>query len=558
MNTEPNTNPEGTTPPSPGPDTSPNTSPDASQSQNQSQPGPRRHAALGNTVARGMSFMVLVSLFGKVLSFIAVVVLGKLLTEDDFGLYAIAFGLAGVIQILRDGGLRQIAIQRGPRGFARLAGPVGWLSFACNTLAGLILAAIAPIAVIVYDEPKLLGIILTLAAVAPMVTFGSMSKARLEVELRHGAVARINTWNNITRYAAQMFFAGLGFGAYAFVIPSVLVAIVDGLLGFAFTRTTFVKEPLRIRVWRPLLARMRWTIAGTFGNAAFNRADYVILGYFLGSIIIGLYFFAFQIAMQINTILAFNLQKVLFPTLTRFANEPERHRDAALRAMRSLALLSSAAGVGLACVFPSMNRLIWGDKWAFATVATQLLALAFPMRVPLSIHDSVALSKGQFKRWAIFLWYQGGGLVIVSIIAGVAFWSDRDITEVTDPRLATAVTGATAIITFFFIVVVPAMIAWRLGQFGIPARASLAAMFVPWLVAVAAGAPVEFVRRTYGDAIRLAPGPLGDAADIIIYGSAFALLFAAFARIGIPKTTAELLRALPGAPGRIARRVARV
>ncbi|MGP1273242.1 MAG: oligosaccharide flippase family protein [Phycisphaerales bacterium] len=504
--------------------------------------GPSRQAALGRTVARGMGFMVLVSLLGKVLSSLAVVVLGFLLSEHDFGLYAIAFGLAGVIQILRDGGLRQIAIQRGPKGFARLAGPVGWLSFACNSLAGLILAAIAPIAALVYQEPQLLGLILLNALVAPLVTFGSMSKARLEVDLRYGAVARINTWNNITRYTGQIFFAALGFGAYAFVIPSVLVAVVDGLMGYAFTRTTFLQEPLRVRVWRPLLSRMRWTIAGTVGHATINRADYVILGY-LAAPVLGLYFFAFQIAMQVNTILAFNLQKVLFPALTRFANEPARHRDAALRATRSLALLSSGAGVGLACVFPSMERLIWGGKWAEAAVATQLLSLAFPMRMPLAIHDSVALSKGEFKRWAVFLWYQGIGLVAASIIAGAAFET---------------VTAVTAVITTFYIAVVPVMIAWRLAQFGIPAGASLSAMCMPWFVAVAAGTPVEIVRQTYGPSLRLAPGRLGDAAEVVLYGTVFVLLFAALSRALIPQTTAELLRALPGRPGRIARSLARV
>ncbi len=501
-----------------------------------------RHAALGGTVARGVSFMVLVTLFGKLLSSVAVVVLGFLLTDDEFGLYAISFGLAGVIQILRDGGLRQIAIQRGPKGFQRLAGPVGWLSLACNTLAGLILAAIAPLAVMVYDEPELLGLVLLSAVAAPLVTFGSMSKARLEVDLRYGAVARVNAWNNITRYAGQMLFAALGFGAYAFVIPSLLVAIVDGALGFAYTRTTFVNEPLRVRVWKPLLSRMRWTIAGTVGHATINRADYLILGYLVAPVV-GFYFFAFQIAMQINTVLAFNLQKVLFPTLTRFASEPERHREAALRALRSLALLSSAAGVGLACVFPSLERLIWQGKWAPAAVATQLLALAFPLRMPLSIHDAVVLSKGEFRRWAVFLWYQGAGLVIASIVAGLAFRS---------------VDAITAVIAVYYIAVVPAMISWRMAQFGIPARASLAAMFLPWLVAVAAGAPVEIARRTLGSTLGPEAGRLADAADIVVYGSTFALLFALFARFGIPRTTAELLRVLPGPPGRILRAIARV
>lgn len=483
-----------------------------------------------------MGLMVLVGLLGKFGSTAAVVVLGFKLSDDDFGLFGIALGFGGVVQVLRDGGLRQIAIQRGPKGFERLLGPVGWMSLAANSTAGLILAALAPLAAVVYGEPDLLGLMLVTAVAAPLVTVGSLCKADLEVQLRYGAVAWMNTSNNMTRYGAQIVLAVLGFGAYAMVIPMILVSIVDGIVGLSLTRRTFLTHGPRTRIWPTLLSRVRWTIGGTLGLAVLNRADRIVLGFFVPTAVVGLYTFAFQIAIQINTILAANFQKVLFPALTRFKDDQNRHTDATARALRALSLVSAGGGVALALAFRPLEHLIWQGKWQAAVPAAQLMALALPMRMCVSIHNAAALSLGQFKPWAFFNWIQGAGLVIAAALAGWLAASAGDG--------GAAATAIAAVISLFYALAIPLLVARRLTTIDLPLGTTLAAIFGPWITMIAAALLVSAARHAL---ITPAGQPDRQAAaiDLAITLAAYSALAAAASRCVLKRPMIELLAVTP-------------
>ncbi|MEM9166570.1 MAG: oligosaccharide flippase family protein [Planctomycetota bacterium] len=513
-----------------------------------------RHEPLGRAAARGMSFMVLVGLFGKLLSTITTIVLGILLTDTDFGLYGLALGLAGILSVLRDGGVKQIAIQRGPRGFRRLYGPVGWMSLTFNTTAGLILAGIAPIAAQAYAEPTLMWLLFVTALSAPLITVGSLNRAQLQADLRHGTLARVNAWNNFARYTSMIVLASLGAGPFAFVVPYVIVAVVDGVYSTLMTRTLFFTRRPRLAVWPVLFARAKWTLTGTLGLAVLNRADYLVLGLFLSTAVVGLYTFAFQLAIQVNTVLASNFQSVIFPTLARFADDRERHRAAVVRATRMLALVSSVGGVGLACVFPSLEAMIWNGKWRAAVIPAQLMCLALPMRMCMTIHNATALSLGRFKGWAAFNWAQGAGLVLATILAGVV-----GATRLPDQSAAAA--AATAVIAGYYALVIPVLIAARMRRYGVPARDTLAGVFGPWIITVAAGAvvllPTSFIPGLLAPLHANLPGRLGHAAELVLRGAAFALLIAIAAPAIMPKTVAELIALMPDRTRPILRRLTR-
>ena len=57
---------------------------------------------------------------GKASALAAQIVLGWILFEDDWGLYALTLSVAALLQLLRNGGIGHVLIQRGPDAYAAL------------------------------------------------------------------------------------------------------------------------------------------------------------------------------------------------------------------------------------------------------------------------------------------------------------------------------------------------------------------------------------------------------------------------------------------------------
>src|ERR1043165_8770142 len=79
-------------------------------------------------------WMMLNTGFATVVGIISQIVMGWLLSQNDFGLYAIAISVSAFTALLSDSGLRNLLIQRHEE-FDLLEGPIFWLSVALTSAA---------------------------------------------------------------------------------------------------------------------------------------------------------------------------------------------------------------------------------------------------------------------------------------------------------------------------------------------------------------------------------------------------------------------------------------
>jgi O-antigen/teichoic acid export membrane protein len=91
---------------------------------------------------------------GKISSFLAQLVLGWLLSEDDYALYATAIAISSLVSVLYDGGMAKILIQRGHE-YTSLARAILSISLVFNGLAATVLIAISLIATYYYQSTTL-------------------------------------------------------------------------------------------------------------------------------------------------------------------------------------------------------------------------------------------------------------------------------------------------------------------------------------------------------------------------------------------------------------------
>lgn len=379
--------------------------------------GATRAKPMGADLGRGVSWLMLAAGFGKVGSFLSNVVLGWLLVKADFGLFAAAAGVAGFATVFRDGGVRQLLIQRGAGRYRRLSGPAFWLSTSLSTAAGAVLALLGPAMSGATGKP-IAGLLMVMGLGVALAGAPAVYRAKIAVDLQYRRLAELNALLSVTRYGSMIVLALLGFGAMSLALPMVLTAVVEFAFGWWVTRDRPWTRAARLRVWPAMIKRTIWLVLGQMGIAVMNMGDYLVLSFMKAAAVVGLYFFAFQFIDATNVLLAVSLQSALFPALSVLAKEPERHAAGVVRSARVMVVVGAALALGTACTIGPLEQIIWRFKWSEAVVPVQVLAVFFPMRMLFVVFNSAMMSRGRFVAWARVVWVMAAGVALTAGVVG--------------------------------------------------------------------------------------------------------------------------------------------
>lgn len=377
----------------------------------------------GLATGRGIVWMLVSTLITKSASFIAQIVLGWILLKEEFGLWAIALSVTSFLQILKDGGTRKIIVQKGVGRFDRLCAPVFWIATAFNLATALVIVALAWPAAGVYESPDLVSMMLIIALGTALGSPDMMYRAKLTVDMRYRELSRFQTLSGLVRFGSTILLAVLGFGAASLAWPVLVQALFGWMYGRMSVGVLPIWGPLKLRMWPIFFHATMWMLVGAGGLTALRMGPYSILGLMHPPEVLAIYFFAYQLLVQIDVLIAYNLQSVLLPTLSAIKENHERHRAAVLRSIGTLSLAGACAGMGFGVCVEDAVRFIWADKWVESSPAVQWMAVFFAFRMLQAVLEPALLSRGLYREWAWLMVLQGVIVSLVSVLIG--FWFER-------------------------------------------------------------------------------------------------------------------------------------
>jgi O-antigen/teichoic acid export membrane protein len=287
------------------------------------------------------------------------VVLARILTPADYGLFAIALAVQLVGQRAAELGLPAAVVRMDEAPSARLQSAIwGFLLVSSTLLASLMLLAAFVLTPALGIDGQTLDAMAVAGCAIPFYAARAMPMAMMERELRFGRVAIVETADTLAfnGFALAAALAGLG----AFSLTGAVA--VGGLAGMAaaWGVQRFARRPtLDLEPVRPLIgfgARVS-VLQGIF---LVRELGFVTLVAALGGVgAAGFYamakrLFSFPIALSSA------VARVSFPTLSR---EPELRHERAAKAATYTAI---AAGLPLALVAGAIQPLIGvvlGDEW---------------------------------------------------------------------------------------------------------------------------------------------------------------------------------------------------
>ena len=493
-----------------------------------------KQQSLGKAAGHGFSWFSISIIVGKVLNFLTQLVLGAILLDEEFGIFAIASSIAVFLRVFNDGGVAHVLVQRGKSQFDRLAGPAFWISMCFSLATGLLMAAITPLAVHLYGNSQLAPLMYLLAVTIPLSCPATILKAKLRVELRFQTIAWISVSWFLIRQSGTIILALLGYGAMSFVIPLPFVTLLELVAVSVITRITPWKGKIRVSQWPEILGSSFWVAFAAFLRGLSSNGDYIVLGLLVPTAILGQYFFGYQLTVQFAVLMAANIQYVLFPVMSHLASEPARQARAIVRTIRLMTLVAAPFSLIVAATISSIEALAWQEKWAAAVPLMQIFSVAAPLRLISEIVHAAIMSRGQFRRSAKLRLFEALLLMFSAWFAVRLFGAN-----LTQIALLIAASQATFSVVLTLVV---------LRGYGIRPADVWRAFLPAWITATAVAALTVAVSGWYLNAL---PQLVRLLLETCLFSGGFLLL----ARMLFSKQLEELASVVPGSLKGLVRRV---
>lgn len=391
---------------------------------------PAPAVSLGTRSARGFVYLLSGTMTAKLVSVLAQIALAYLLTEQDYGVVALAYTITLVIQVIEQAGVTDVLIHR--RRFAIWAIPGFWLSLTLGFLSCLLIALSAPVAARFYDNAQLFWVLLVLAPSSITNSLMAVPRAQLARQLRFRALAALNFTNVSLRLMLTVVFAAFGFGPYSFVMPVPIVTALVAAFAWWWVRPPWSARPY-FRRWRYLVKDSSQLLAAGFAMAFNDQSDYMMLGLFRSVAEVGIYYFGFMFSIQMLQLLTGNLTNILFPALTKLNSQPQVQLQGFLKAQRILAMGGISACLMQAAGAAPLARLVFEPKWEPSIIVMQVLSIGMATRMVAASSFALIKSQGRFGtqlgvRWGfamfqiVALWAvlsRGGAVLAVSVTIAV-------------------------------------------------------------------------------------------------------------------------------------------
>jgi O-antigen/teichoic acid export membrane protein len=360
--------------------------------------------------ARGMAWNTAALVVGRITGFAAQLVLGWLLSRDDFGTYAIALSLSVIVLTLRATGAQKLLIQRGGQ-YDELAHPLAVISLLINVVGMLVLWMAAPLLAQYFNAPAIVPLMRVIGLSMPLGVPADILRARLSIELRFRELALLNAGALMLTQALTVILALAGMGPMSFALPLAVVAAVDSLVLWRIVGWWPAGRPLERKRFTELFAAAKWIILCGFASALIVQGNHLVVGKMETREVTGLFFFGFQLTTAVALFFNTGMQRVLMPTLTRLSDDGRRQGQAYLKSVR--VLVASAAPVclwGVLLADPVMH-VLWAGKWDDAIPVVQWLTAILPIYVLTAINAAVLEARGLWRANTIFHFLSAAGTI---------------------------------------------------------------------------------------------------------------------------------------------------
>ena len=315
--------------------------------------------------------------------------MARLLSPEDYGLFAIAASYVAVVEGLADFNVTNVLIR--DRDEDRSLYDTAWtLSVARGALASIGLLVVAG-----FLTDARIALAVRVLAVSPLLMgFANPRFVMFERDLDYSRLATL-------MLAARA--ASIGVTLTIALATRSYLALVAGLVAGSLVHVvlTYVMRPYRpamsmARV-RDIFAFSGWMSLTAMVTTIALRTDRIIVGWFAGVAEAGSYYMTNRVGVVPTGELAGPLRQVLFPSFSSIAGDKARLSRTVTESIGVVASMSLPAGVGFAFAVNDFVPLVLGERWLLTVPLLQVLVPFLALRSTLSMTLPCMMALGETR-----------------------------------------------------------------------------------------------------------------------------------------------------------------
>lgn len=341
---------------------------------------------------RSLFFSFLDRYASLLISVASSMVIARLLTPADIGVFSVTMVLLMYVATVRDMGAGQYLLQEKELTTERIRAVWAVQLGLGLALAGLVLLASYPVAVF-YNEPRMRDILLVVALNYAINPFGSLTYAWLMREMRFESVALMRFSAGLSGALISTWFAWKGHGPISLAFGSLASTVVNALMAIYYRPKSFPWLPGVAEIKRVLVFGSQLTASSLVSTVSASAPE-LLLGKLQNLTAVGLYSRAGGLVQMFYRLFVDAVVAVCLPWFSKQSREQGGFVDPFLRATAYVTSFGWSFCVVIICLAQPIIRVLYGGQWDQAVDLTRLMAVAMAFSVPAALCQTALLSTG--------------------------------------------------------------------------------------------------------------------------------------------------------------------
>lgn len=321
------------------------------------------------------------------------VIIARLLTPEEIGIYAIGSVIIGFAQIMRAFGVGSYLIQEKELNEVKIRAAF-MVTLCMAWVMGAITLAVAPWAGDFYREPHVSDVIMVMSINLFLIPFGSITLNLLKRDMEFGKLYWIYTVATATHFVVSVGLAWAGFGTMGLALAS--VANVLATIGMCL-----LFRPAKVP-WLPGFKGIRNVLNFSFyltgaglSQEAYNSLPDLVIGKVLSMSAVAYFNKAMGAVGMFGQLVTSAILPVALPHFSQIRRSGEGASRTYLKALSYITVLAWPFFAFLACMAEPIILILFGPQWEASVPIARILAFYGMLKSAFSLTESLFVSHGK-------------------------------------------------------------------------------------------------------------------------------------------------------------------
>lgn len=327
-----------------------------------------------SSVRRTIALSFLQNYTALAISFLSSIIIARILTPHDIGIFSIGVAVVGIAHMLRDFGVGQYIIQKKDLDDADIQAAFG-LTLAVAWAMSLVIFVVAEQVAQFYGTPQIRNVMWLLAVNFLLIPFGSVTMALLRRRMEFGSLYWIRTSSALTHAAVAIFCAWLGYGYLSLAFASTM-GIVATVCACILARPSGMPWMPGVEGLKRVLSFGGYVTGGRLATELASAFPELVIGKALDISSVGIFGRAMGLIDIFNRAFVSSIWGVMLPHFANVVRGEGSLKDSFLISVRHTTAIAWPFFTVMGLLSFPIVRVLYGDQWDASVPLVRILCFA--------------------------------------------------------------------------------------------------------------------------------------------------------------------------------------